>query len=422
LLAATLLAVDGIVVAQDRRAMLEAPSNLFSMLAILCYVRLVGLRIASGSEGSNVARYPELPLVAVGLLAALALLTKGTSVALVAAIAIDLLVRRRWRELRWFALSLVAFYLLLALPFLLFCPAEYIRQNYVFHLLRPYGGTVLPLERLTEIWNYAWTWSTVRFALAGLAVTLLIGRQARNREAWGVVCTWAVLVLVLLLSSRTYWATYFSQLAVPLSLLGGLLLNTEVNIERLSLVRRLPWLGHQRWFLMPVALLTAIVIVGYPSLRRQFVATRAALQQTKPAYASISEYVMTHLPAGAPVLAFETNHTFLSSHPPACRDDGTFFVDSYGQMLYVNLGIPALGLGDSISMWLNQGRSGSQAIFHREPAQLEVRQIFDRARYVIVDSRAAKQLTEATSAYLLQRSEVLHSAFGSELRARTGER
>jgi hypothetical protein len=314
--------------------------------------------------------------------------------------------------------SLAAAYVLLALPFLVSCPGEYFKQNYVFHALRPYGGTAHPVTRLAEIWGYAWSWSTVRFALLGLAMVALTGLRGRRWEARRVVCIWCIAVLALLLSSRTYWATYFSQLAVPLSLLGGLLVDRHVPVERAPLVQCMSLLVRRHSPLLPAALVAGALVVGFPSVRRQLAATRAALEQTKPAYVRIADYLSTRVPADEPVLSFETNYTFLSSRPPAGIDGRGFFVDSYGQMLYTNLGVPSLGVAESVSAWLNLERTGSQAIFHREPAQLEVRRLFERTRYVVVDSRAKKQLTEATNACIVGGSEVLHSEFGAELRVR----
>jgi len=421
LLAAGLLAVDGIVVAQDRRAMLEAPSNLFSILAILCYQRVLRSSDATHHEASDDRSDGAVPVLATGFFSALALLTKGTALVVVIVVLLDLVVRRRWQLALRFGLALAVSYVLLASPFLLACPVEYVKQNYLFHLLRPYGGTAHPVARLEEMWRYAWSWSTVRFALASLVLMFLAGRKVRRRRQWLVVLVWAGLVLVLLLGSRTYWATYFSQLAVPLSVMGGLLLCGQLDTAKPNVLGHLAPLEPVSWRLAQIIAFAGLLLLGYPNLRRQYAATRAALEQTKPTYVEMAGHINDHLPPDVPVVVFETNYTFLSSHPPAGVDASGFFVDSYGEMLYRNLGIPDAPVGDLVATWLEQERAGSRTVFHRAPAQIAVQQMFDRSEYVVLDGRAMNQLTAETSAYILDHSDLLGSTCAAELRVRSPE-
>jgi len=418
LLAAVLIAVDGIVVAQDRRAMLEAPTNMFSILAILCYLH--ALRQArQGRLQSAVWSRHYLLVAASGLFCTLALLVKGTALVPVLVVALAIVVRRRWREGVWFAASLVGSYLLCALVFIVLCPADYLKQNYIFHLLRPWDGTVHPLARLTEIWNYTWSWATVRFALGGVAATLLAGRQVRNRDQCLVVLAWAGLMVALLLGSRTYWATYFSQLAVPFSILGGLLLNGELDHAVSGPLAYLPVASRRSWHLLQAIALAAILVLGCSRLRTQYTTTKAALEQIKPAYVEIVAYIDKQLPPDSAILAFETNYTFLSSHPPAGADEGSFFIDSYGEMLYRNLHIPDMSIAALLAVWPRQDRIGTHAVFSRKPAQIEVRSIFTHTPYTILDGRALKQLTEETSSHILDHTQLLKSAYAAELRVRT---
>ena len=435
LLAASLLAIDGIVVAQDRRAMLEAPTNLLSLLAVLSY--LLALRSASRERwrdsaspnrwrdsatggrrrlGGTGVRKQDLFILSSGFFCALALLTKGTALVPLLLVGLHLLMRRHWRQVLWFAGSFVASYLLCASVFLLGCPVEFLKQNYFFHFLRPWDGTVNPLARLAEMWGYTWSWTTVRFALVGAVVMLFMGKKARHADLWWVVLTWAGLMLFLLLGSRTFWATYFSQLAVPCCILGGLALNDELDQHAHSLMDRLPL--HFRWPALQILLLASTLALGYPRLRLQYNTTRGALEQIKPVYPEITGYINQHIPSGAPILAFETNYTFLSSHPPAGARDGSFFIDSYGEMLYRNLHIPERTIVELLVSWAQQERIGTREVFHREPAQVEVRRVFERAPYMVLDGRALKQLTEETSAYLQTHSQLLESAYASELRLR----
>ncbi len=420
LLAAVMLAVDGIVVAQDRRAMLEAPSNMFSILAILCCLYVLN---RDGEQDLQTAalRRRHAPIAASAFFCTLALLTKGTAVVSVVVVALGILARRGWRDGLYFGALLLGSYLLFASVFLVTSPQDYLKQNYVFHMLRPWDGTVHPMARLAEIWNYTWSWTTVRLAVAGVVLTLLAGRQVRNRALWGVVLAWSGLALALLLGSRTYWATYFSQLAVPFSILGGLVLNEKLDCGAPSSLPYRPLTSRHTWLTLQIAVLAVFLILGYPRLRQQYATTRAALEQTKPAYVEIFEYIKQHLPADTPILAFETNYTFLASHPPAGAREGSFFIDSYGEMLYRSLGLSDMSMRDVFSTWLGQARVGSRAVFHRQPAQMEVRRVFERAPYTVLDGRALNQLTKETTDYIVNRSQLVTTAYSTQLRERAGD-
>ncbi len=417
LLAAAIVAFDGIVIAQDRRAMLEAPVNMFSLLAILCYLQAMR---------RDQARYEPLEgkvrlwALGSGSFCALALLTKGTAIVPPLVIAAAILVRRRWRLGLWFVIALAGTYVLGALAFLRACPDQYIKQMYLFHLLRPWDGTVHPLARLSEIWTYPWSWTTVRFALGGTLLAVLMGRKLRHRTLFRLVLAWAAVMLLLLLGSRTYWATYFSQLAVPLSVLGGLLWSDELDHTAPSLLDRLR-LAPSRYRLLQLGAVAALLLAGRSHVALQYSATRAALEQIKPAYVEISSHINQHVPPGAPILVFETNYTFLSSHPPAGGREGSFFIDSYGEMLYRNLGIPEQSIGSLLRAWPRQERQGSREVFQRQPAQSHLLTVFSRARYAVLDGRALKQLTGDTSAHIRNRSSVLASAYDAELRVRMPE-
>jgi 4-amino-4-deoxy-L-arabinose transferase-like glycosyltransferase len=417
LLAAAIVAVDGVVVAQDRRAMLEAPSNMFSILAILCCIYTLR------PDGMHPTRSSKARMWAIGagICSSLALLTKGTAMVLPLIILPALVLHRRWREAGVYLGALLGSYVLLALPFLVTCPADFLKTNYVFHMLRPWDGTANPVLRLMETLSYPWSWTTTRLALVGVAWTVLLGKQARHRDLWLLILGWAGISALLLLTSRTYWATYFSQLAVPFAILAGLLLNQELDLRHVSpLGRWSPVLGRYRAAL-PAAVLIAVLLAGRARLRLQWDSTREALEQTKPTYVTMAEYITQRLPHDAPVLVFEPNYTFLTSHPPAGARDGSFFVDSYGEMLYRALGISDKSVPELVTLWRSQERLGAREVFHRAPAQAEVLAAFARAPFVVLDGRALKQLTPETSAYIRSHSTVLKSAYAADLRERIME-
>lgn len=412
LLAAALVGIDGIVVAQDRRAMLEAPTNLFSLAAILCYLSTL---LQSNAAPSRVRR--PVWLVVSGFFATFALLLKGTAIVPLAVIGLAVLIQRRWRDALWFGGSVLASYVLLAALFIILCPQEYVKQTYFFHMLRPWDGTWQPLGRVLEIWRYTWSWTTTRTALLGGGLTLLVGRRLRRFDGVLVVGAWAGMLSLLLLSSRTYWATYFSQLAVPFAILGGLVLADDLAERPLPFVpANIPPSRTGRF--VQVALLALLIATGYSALPRQWTTTRAALEQVKPSYVAIATAIDQSLPSDARILVFETNYTFLSSRVPAGSRDGSFFVDSYGEMLYRNLDIPGRSLSQLLAAWRREKPGETYPVFHRQPAQDDVLASFARAGYAVVDFRALKQLTPETASFLQSHSRVLSVAYNTELRER----
>lgn len=418
-LSAAILAVDGIVVAQDRRAMLESPANMLSLLAVLFYLRAL-------KETEYPARRQKLQLVGAGVFCALALLTKGTALVSLVLIGLAILVRTprsrslgRWQQGFWFFASFFVAYLTVSAVFLIQCPVDYVKQMYLFHMLRPPDGTAHLLARLAEMSSYPWSWTTVRIALLSIALCTLLAQELRNRDSWLVVAGWAGLVLLLLLTSRTYFATYFSQLAVPLALLGGCVVTDEVWRSFSRYVSSVT--GHAATRLqlfLQLAVLVLFVVASRSPLMQQYMATKAALEQTKPAYLEISSHIERIAPIGTPILVFETNYTFLSSRPPAEVHEGSPFVDSYGEMLYRNLGMGIGSIPDLLRAWPRQERVTASAVFHREQAQNEIISAFGKTQYVVFDYRALKQLTSATGGHIRAHSRVLVATRGVELRER----
>ncbi len=391
LTAAGLLATDGMVLGMDRLAMLEPPLNLFSALAILVYL--------AGSERPADEIKGQRAGALAGGLAALAALAKAPGMLVVLTLLSISVLRRRWREAVFVAGGFGLVWLALSSYFLLRCPEDFVKQVYFFQLLRPADGVVNRLARLYQIWHYDQAWLTVRLGiLGGLCVGLLTiwRRQARS---WWVVLTWAGYSLLLIVVNSSYYPQYYVQLAVPLCLLGGGLLDARLWAIR-SDRTRVSSLTVGRWIL--------IVVLVLGLLRGQIVAQYKAIKEAvagvESTYVVIADYIRRHSSPDAPILAFEPNYTFLSSRAPAGANPDQFFVDSYGEMLYVNLGIENQSLPDLIKGMLGP-KPQLQPAFWSEPAQDSVLSAFDRAAYVVIDGRARYQLSPQVLATVRERSE-----------------
>jgi hypothetical protein len=307
--------------------------------------------------------------------------------------------RRRWREAVFVAGSFGLAWLALSAYFLVQCPEDFVKQVYFFQLLRPADGVVNRLARLYQIWHYEQAWLTVRLGiLGGLCIGLFtIGR--RQARSWWVVMAWAGYSLLLILANSSYYPQYYVQWAIPLCLLGGGLLDARLLAIR-SDGTKVKSLTLGRWMLI------AVVVLGLlgGQIVSQYRAIEQAVAGVESTYLRVADYIRRHSSPDAMVLAFEPNYTFLSSRAPAGAGPGRFFVDSYGEMLYVNLGIEYRSLSDLVKGMLGD-KPQLQPTFWREPAQDSVLSAFDHAAFVVIDGRARYQLSPPILARVRARTE-----------------
>jgi hypothetical protein len=149
--------------------------------------------------------------------------------------------------------------------------------------------------------------------------------------------------------------------------------------------------------------------------------TVGPLGETSPVYTEVADYLSRNSAAGAKILVFEPNYTFLASRPPAGARPGHFLVDSYGEMLYENLEIPGRSLVALMKGVLAGQESELQSTFWRTPAQEQVLAAFDQAQYVVVDGRARYQLQPQTLAAIQARSTEVFVSGPASLRERRRE-
>lgn len=404
LLAAALLAFDGMVVGMDRRAMLEPPLDLFSALAILVYL--------AAFDAQRTERRAWALAATAGLLSACAAMVKTPGFVVVLAIGTVSVLRRRWAEALALTTGMLVGWLVLAGPFLFQAFGPFVKQVYFFQLLRPADGVTNRLARVVDIWHDSKAWLTVRLGLVGAPIALVLGLRRRALGPWCVIVAWAGWCGLLIVANNSYWSQYYVQLAVPLSLLAG---------------ATLAWLQEHRSdktvlgaaaYAGPVALVAVLAwgLLG-GSITRQWRDTVVMTGDKSPSYIQISEY-LRQIPADAPVLVFEPNYSFLASRVPAGFRPGHWLIDSYGEMLYWNLDIEARSLGELAGAVLSRQPMGVQEVFWRRLAQERALQAFERAQYVIVDGRARYQLHPDTLSQIEERSERVIERGSATLRRR----
>jgi hypothetical protein len=417
LLAAALLAMDGWAVAQDRRAMLESPMNMFSALALLALV--VALQRQSRS-----LRWYALA----GALAALAILSKTQGMVMLAVLLLTLIAQRQWRPMLALGCAAASVYLLLSLPYLLSAADDFVRQLIAFQFLRPANGDPALMLRVNAIRNYPEAWLTVRLGLAGAGLLLVrwlwehmqrfhggrlsiadaapainnagYGNPAYDSSGWLPVVLWAALVAASFAASKTFYLYYYAQLAVPLALLGGSLLqrgfqSSELSKESGTLKTRLP--------IVAIALAIAALVLwrGPTELRATIQGTR----WVKPAYTDAGQFLKTNTPGNTSILAFEPNYAFLGERPLARLADGTFFVDTHAYMLYLNLSIKTQSWPALLGQIVQRATDDEQTILWRQPAQDVV--LATNAQYTVIDRRARYLLAPQTLATLAATSREL---------------
>ncbi|MGQ9517305.1 MAG: ArnT family glycosyltransferase [Anaerolineae bacterium] len=389
LLAAAVLAVDGIVVGQDRRAMLETPMNLFSALAVWAYL-----------EAALRERASRRWLVLAGAFSTIAVMIKSPGAVVPLLLAAVSVLRRRWRELVPLAAGGAVAGLLAAGPFLVLCPEQFLKQVYVFQMVRPPDGVISVAARLREIWGYPYSWLALR--LWGLGMPIALWRSWRRPAfaGWLAIVLWAGGVMALIIASRSYWGTYYPQLALPLAVLaGGTLAGTAEGMRE-----------REERLLATAGPLALALFVGwgifFGHFATQFGAARAWLRFHKPAFAEVARYLMAHAGPADAVLATDPLYGMLASRPLARAEGAPYLADSYGGMLYQNLGLAEMGWKDILELRRRlakdpQGNGElATSIFHLPPAQTDVLSAFTTARYVVIDRRAERQWAPATLEYI----------------------
>jgi len=333
-----------------------------------------------------------------GILAALASLAKTPGLVVVLTLVTASLLRRRWREAATVTASFALAWLTLSAYFLVHCPDGFLKQVYFFQLLRPADGTTNRLARLYEMWHYARSWSTVRLGFLGALCTGVLVVWREEAKPWMVVLSWAGWSLLLIIANGSYYPQYYVQLAVPLCLLAGGLLD-----ERLKSIRGRAAPSSQSLGLLGlVAILAFGVLTGKATLQYREIAR--LVQYSDSTYAEVAGYLREHSPPDATVLAFEPNYALLASRPIAGPSTEQFLVDSYGGMLYTNLGIQDQSLWDLGKRVLTGQKEELQTAFWRQPAQQQVLAAFERADFVVVDGRARYQVEPETLHTILERS------------------
>jgi hypothetical protein len=394
LLAMGVLAIDAVVVEIDRRAMLSSAVNLLGALAILAFVYAVDAR----------RRQPQL-MAGAGALGACCMLVKLTGALGLGAMFAFALARcalakgpQRHVWLRHGG-ALLAGAVGVILPVvgyaMMVAPNDFFRQVVLFQLGRPPDGVPAVTSRIAELWNPEGARLTLWLAGAGGVVIALRGALAGGWGHWPLLALWSFLVAGFLAVTRVYYYHYFVQLAVPLSLWAGALVShapkppTSLRPRICQIVGlAVAWAG------------TLMILPG------QLEAARAVARSRSTALRDVGEFLKKHTDPKVAPLAFDPTYGLVASRPPPRLEDGSVLIDSYGYLMFLNL-----GLADGEAH--RSTAKDTATLLRGERGQRMLLQLAQRSDFVIIDSRAVMELSAQSRAILGQRFTTAYRTNGA---------
>ncbi|MCL5256411.1 MAG: phospholipid carrier-dependent glycosyltransferase [Chloroflexi bacterium] len=368
--AAAIWSIDAMVIESNRQVMLESPLALFSLAAV--FAALMAADSRKGGYWAAVA----------GLLAAMAALTKAPGVLTIIVVILTILLARKWIQAVLAGGVFAGVVVTVGLPFQLLSNGEMLKQVLSFQLSRPVDGIVDPLQRLWSTTGGGGSSLTIVLATIGLIVIAFVLR-GESRKRWFPVVGWLALGIALLLTSRSYYAHYYMQVAPPLALIGG------AGFSILRLPR-----GQRQYLWAAAGGLMALALVPLAWLQ----VSAFAAPHADRIYVMVARY-LADTPPGSTMLTLDPAFTFLSAREPARGPDGTYLVDSYGQLIYVALsqapesgqGVTADAGGSTADVW---------DTMHQPAAQQSLLDRVKMADYFVLDAKSAGRLTKDTLAQI----------------------
>lgn len=388
-IAALALTLDGGVVRADQQIMLEPLVNLFSAAAFCAFVHY---RPDLESGQSRLARI-VLPLLA-GLFIGLALSVKLAALPALAGLALTLLIWQRWKAFGFYMLGVAASFALVNLYFLIDARSEYIKQIYLFQLARPtyrmaiFGGfysetSLTTFDYLSQQPYLAFTLLAAGFGLVAIVLRWLTGRGG---EAWLPVVLVAALTTYFYTGKAGFFPHYYVQMALPLALLGGGIINFW---------RPAWWRG--RWGGLVSALgALSLVLVLWPSINH------AGDDPSKPTWSW--ERALGHsfendkLAAGS-VFTLDTRYSFILGRPMPTDMYNKDWIENSGYTQYLGRGMYQQSLGETFrEVFFDKKYNQVEfADLRYSPAvQEDLLQTSQKADYFIAEAGSDSQMTAET--------------------------
>jgi len=437
--AGTLLAIDPQSVAwTGRHVMLESPTIFLMALAVLAYVL-----------ARELLAPPPALLILAGFFAAAAGGVKMQGLLVLAAMVIDLLLRRRIVPL--LSLLVGAFLLWLPLWGYLFWlrDADPLGQFVWMQLLRPGDGlrgladrgrqllgdaplllacgllglfalpglrarrstrvrrprrgetmTTLELQRLPtfddDFDDDEDSTPSQRPAPVAHSRLTAIGATSRAEPVtptagWTLLLPWLALTVLMLATTRSYYAHYSVELSLPLALLAGAI---PLAVGRTILAG---WGPRVYGFALAGTLVAFCAFFGPTAWQTNM------MRQPDRLYAIVGRYAGDAVAPTGSVFALDAQFPFRAARRPAREEHERFIVDGYGMLLYHGLRIETLSLRERFGKLLSPQGEDPYAIMWRPAPQEQLRAAMSRADLVVLDQKSDGRLTDETRRWLAAR-------------------
>ena len=360
-IAALALAIDGGAIRAEQQILLEPLVNFFSVLALCLFVHFDFNR--NGRSRLYAFGAPAL----VGFVAGLAFSVKVPALTLIVALGLTLVIWRRWQALGFYALGGVVAFLLVNGYYLLTSGSDFIKQVYLWQLLRPANDiavtsgftSLTTTSAIDYMYGRPYLAFTLLGACLGLVAIVIRWVSGKGGQGWIPVVLLAIFTTYLYTGKAFFFPHYYDQMALPLALLAGGIINFW----------RVEWWRGRLSALMSGAIGLALLVVLAPSL------LQSNAEPSKPEWnlqrAVADNFQKLQLPNGA-VMALDTRYNFILGKPLQLDGYNRYAVDGVGYVEHIGLGLDKLSLGEALRKTFfesKQSRSELQKIRGSDEAQ-----------------------------------------------------
>ena len=385
-IAAFVLAVDGSAVRTEQQIMLEPLVNVFTAAAIFAFVQITPPRSGEGR------RWIIWPLAA-GLLAGLAISVKIPALAVVVGLGLTLVAWRHWRGLGLYAAGVVGGYLAASAGFLISSGPAFIKEAYLYQVLRPFNNiaTTGQFESETTLTAFDYLARTPYLAftllMAALGLAAIVARWAAKSggENWLPITLVAVVTMLLYTGKAGFFPHYYDHMALPLALMAG-------GIVNFRLPRKMPL---QMRAAIGGVLALGLALLLWPAVH--FSLADPSLPEWSQERAVDATFNNLQLSDDGKLMTWDARYSFIMDQPLAVDSNNQYVVDSAAYVEYLGLGLGNQNLLAAAGNALFNKNNGDMRQLRYIPlVQNDLYGAVQKSDFVLMEARADSQLTGQT--------------------------